>query len=216
MQFKRLSIIIVGLLFFSNICVADGFDISIKETMDLMNQAKKSYQIKDCLTRFEKIAAANPNRWEAQYHHAYALLTYAIWEEGRNQTENINTAEKIIQKIIALKGEMSEIYVLQAYLYQAKIFLNKSIPNVISCGSKTNKFLEKAIETNPNNPRAYYQQGMMLYYAPAIFGGSKKKALVKFTIAKNKYEWELKNQKNQAFPNWGRDENLKMIKKCNS
>ena len=52
--------------------------------------------------------------------------------------------------------------------------------------------------------------------APAIFGGSKKKALVKFTIAKNKYEWELKNQKNQAFPNWGRDENLKMIKKCNS
>jgi hypothetical protein len=78
---------------------------------------------------------------------------------------------------------------------------------------KANETFDWAIRLNPENPRAYYMKGITVLNTPEFFGGGKTPAKPILTLAIAKFEKPLSSE--VFFPNWGKEDCLKQLERCN-
>ena len=69
-------------------------------------------------------------------------------------------------------------------------------------GGIANQAIEKAIMLNAENPRAYLQRGISLFYTPEMFGGGKDKAMPVLEMAGKKFA--AFKPASSIEPNWGK------------
>lgn len=50
-------------------------------------------------------------------------------------------------------------------------------------GPASNRLINDALDLEPNNPHAHLEKGNMLFYAPVVFGGSKRKSIEHYAKA---------------------------------
>jgi tetratricopeptide (TPR) repeat protein len=141
------------------------------------------------------------------YIHASMKAT-----EGSARDKLIDKAQPMIDKAFKLKPGDSEIHVLQAFLYQARIQINP-VARGMSYSGKAEASLKKAIAANPGNPRAYSLMAYNLFHTPALFGGGPPKALPVFLKAREKFI--IFKPLLPFYPRWGELENEEMITACN-
>ena len=67
-------------------------------------------------------------------------------------------------------------------------------------GRVAHGFASAAAEAAPDNPRARLQWGIILFFAPTMFGGGEDKALVEFEAARELFS---KQEGVAPWPNWG-------------
>jgi len=123
----------------------------------------------------------------------------------------IDKAQPMIDKAFQLKPGDSEIHVLQAFLYQARIQINPAVRGM-SYSGKAEASLKKAMTSNPSNPRALSLMAYNVFYTPALFGGGPQKALAVFMKARE--EFLVFKPLLPFFPCWGEPENEQMIVAC--
>jgi len=125
--------------------------------------------------------------------HREALLHYYLgycnhqlniyYRYNPNSTKaDKKTADKLVEagiqhleKAIQLDKNFAEAYALVASLYGEKIGSNPLLG--MSLGPKSGVFMEKAIKLAPENPRVVYLDAISKNFTPAMFGGSKEKAI---------------------------------------
>ncbi len=190
-----------------------NFERAISETLVMLDSAKIPADMQNVIGRFERISLAEGQKWQAHYYLAYARINYSFWEkDGDRKDAILDEAQKSIDKALELKGDKSELFTLQAFLYQGR--MQVSSMRGMTYSGKVTEILEKAILENPENPRAYFLLGQNIYYTPSMFGGGSKNALPKFQKAQELFA--QKNGGNGIEPKWGEKSNLRMIDNCKS
>jgi hypothetical protein len=114
----------------------------------------------------------------------------------------------ILQK--SFKKE-SEIFALQAFLYQMRI---TDMSKGFKYSSLASEALAEAEKLNPNNPRIYYLRGNNTFHTPKAFGGGKEKAKPMFEKAAGLFESQ--KPANTIEPAWGSEHNKQMLAECDS
>jgi len=148
----------------------------------------------------EKLSALKENS-VAQYWNAYALLYEAIYN---SQIRNKKASEeKIKQGVKALEGikkKGAEEYALLAYMQGFSIqFTSGMSAGIISTQALEN--IEKALELDKENVRAWFVRGSHNYHTPKAFGGGK---LAEESLTKA-IALEEKNINNPYRPTWGKE-----------
>lgn len=188
-----------------------NFEDAMKETITMYDSAKTITDLQAAASRFERIATTESSRWEPLYYHAFAYINLSFSEkDGDKKDALMDIAQKSIDKALENKGDKSELYTLQGFLYQGRIQANAM--RSMTYSQKASDILEKAIKENPENPRALLLIGQNIYYTPAMFGGGSKKALPKFQEAKVLFDREM--GKTGIYLKWGAKSNQQMLDNC--
>lgn len=186
----------------------DMLGATIKDLMSTGDPA----QLKELAGKLERAAAVAPADWLPRYYQAYALLinVFQSKEDGDVKDKTLDQAEAALGQARKLRGDESELLVLQAYIYQARLGI-APMTRSMTYSQKVNETLAQAKKLNPANPRIYLVQGNNLYFTPKMFGGGAEAAKPVYDEAKTRYA-AFKPATPNA-PNWGERQLLGRLKK---
>ena len=163
---------------------------------------------------FERIAQKETKEWLPPYYVAFCQTMAFNLSKDQNMYELFaKRAEAFVDKADALNPNNSDIYVLKCMISGLFIRLNP-MANGQKYGILAGIQLEKAKSLDPENPRAYMQDGATLLFTPPQWGGDKVKAKAALETAAAKYE--VFKPASSIHPNWGKKTNdmfLEMAKK---
>lgn len=155
----------------------------------------------DAFNGFERIAGANPKEWLPLYYQSFCEVMIGLQQtENAKKDDYYNKAEALINQADSLQPEQSEIYVMKSFVNSMKISVDPQSRGQ-QLGMRTGMLLGKAVQLDPQNPRAYYLKGQGLLYTPPQWGGGKDKAIPVLEMAIEKYS-KFKPT-SSIMPNWG-------------
>lgn len=192
---------------------AAGYEETMGQNIAKLFQTQNSEELISIANTFDRIGQKEASQWLPYYYAAYANLSVLFFNQDLSVDEkikNLDLAQKELDKAATLNENESEIYVLQAFIYQMRI----TDP---SLGYKyltlSNESLAKAKTLTPENPRYYYLKGMNVFYTPSEFGGGKEAA--KPMLEKAAELFAKATQENPLLPSWGKEHNQMMLQQCN-
>lgn len=174
-------------------------DISIADYQAVANQ-------------FERIASAKSQEWLPNYWTAYCYTQMSYMEKTLEKKDQYaDQAEKIFKKITDAKIVNDEVWILKAYIAQAKLSADP-MNRWQTQGAIFRESLENAIAMNPSNPRIDLLRGQNILNTPENFGGGKEVACPIFQKANEKFA----NFKpaSSLHPNWGKAYLQKVLEMC--
>ncbi len=192
----------------------EKFVMAMEKTLAGLDTLKTTdeWQVKS--NAFERIGQKETKEWLPPYYVALSQVMMFNFEKDPAKQEALtNKADQYIAKADSLMPNNSEIYVLKSMAASMHIRLNP-MQNGQKYGPMAGMYLEKAKKLDPENPRAYMQEGVTTYFTPEQWGGSKVKGKEMLETATKKYD-AFKPASSIA-PNWGRMMNdyiLDMAKK---
>jgi tetratricopeptide (TPR) repeat protein len=203
---------ILQLSFFSLRAQVSEDSVMYLQGLHLMSKAIEAEQYLEVSRHFEDLAARNPSQWLTFYYSGLARIHASFGVKGLTEKDRLlDQAQKSIDQANKLQPGNSEILVLQAFLYQARLQVNPPIRSLVY-SQKADDALQAALKINPENPRIYTLMGYNVYYKPSIIGGGSHNALKLFLKAQDKYQ---KFRPNEPFsPEWGMKQNQEMITRC--
>ncbi len=120
----------------------------------------------------------------------YGYIGYSLGIDNRSEArKHIGLAEETIDILTATPGYESSAYALQAALYAFRISMAPW--RALFWGQRSMNLIDKAIETDPNNPSAWIEHGNAMFYAPSALGGSKEEAVKSYSRAIRLMEEEM-------------------------
>jgi len=171
--------------------------------LELLDQAKTQEDYLKCASRFERVAVAEKTLWLPYYYASYSLVVMSFDEsDGAKKDLILDRAQGLLDKALELNPEESELHVLQAFLYPARILvdpMNRGMQYMELIYAE----LDKAKTLNPDNPRIYFLEGINKANLPPSMGGGPEAARPILTLALAKYE--AFEPKNSLWPQWGEE-----------
>ena len=207
------AILISAQLFAQN----EQYTQAMKNAITQLETSESIEEFKATAATFERIANVAKTEWLPTYYLGYAnlILCWKSMQEEDYKAYDLHIAavEKALETAQGLAGAHSELYVLEAYMYQAKI-TRKPMVNGMRYSSSVDTAIKKAKELDPNNPRAYYVMANQIYNMPAFIGGGKEKAIPEYELAAEKFA-SFKAE-SDLHPNWGAGGNEQMLNRAKS
>lgn len=133
--------------------------------------------------------------WRA--YQGYYKAIYLLSSGDKKEAEKV--IDKQIDLLSDLKNKNTEDYALLGLIRSFSIQFKAFIRAPFISNSVRND-IEKALELDPENPRAFYVNASSDYYTPKSFGGGKKAEKLLLKVI------ELPSQKtpNPVLPSWGK------------
>ena len=151
---------------------------------------------------FERIGGKEAKEWLPNYYVAYCQAMMVNFEPNTEKWGDFcDKGDKFIALADSLNPHNSEVEVVKSMLAGARIRINPMM-NGMKYGGIANQAIEKAIMLNAENPRAYLQRGISLFYTPEMFGGGKDKAMPVLEMAGKKLA--AFKPASSIEPNWGK------------
>lgn len=184
----------------------------MKENIEAMDHAEDVESMQQLANQFERIADAEKNLWLPYYYAAFchSLLTYLGLETDMID-QQLDQAEKLLEKARHLDAENDEIEVLQGFIYQCRIQV-EPMSRGYQYSMQANGAFNKAKMINPDNPRVYYLLGQSIYYTPEEYGGGEDAACPYFKTAAEKFQ--AYQPESEISPVWGAQWNEDLVARC--
>ena len=156
--------------------------------------------------QFEKMISEYPDPWLVRYYIGYADSKIFAYYHGKKDLDlarlYADAGIDHLKKAVRQKKDFAEGYVMMASLIAQKVALNPI--SMISRGGKLNRMVNKALDIDPDNPRAVLISGELDYYKPGILGGGREKSAEQLRRAIELFEsFELPSA---VWPDWGHEE----------
>lgn len=190
---------------------AIDYNEAMVETISKLNQAHNAEELVSLSNAFDRIGEKESSKWLPFYYASYSNLSVLFFESNLTIEEKemyLKQAQTELDKAAKITNQESEIYILQAFIYQMSI-TNPSLGRKYS--ALANESLAKSQILNPNNPRYFYLKGTGLLHTPEQYGGGKTVAKPLFQKAKELFELQ---QDNTLLPTWGKQHNRIMLQQC--
>jgi len=208
------SMITLAVLIFSLTSFAgtQSFNKEMKKNLKILRAYEENTDYNSLAGSFESIAKKNSSKFEPLYYAAYSYIL-GSWQvqNPEKKTEILEKAKKCIDQAKSISIDNDELFVLEAFYYQAMIMVNPQKYGQ-SYSAKANVLLTKAQKINNDNPRAQFLLAQNIYYTPVEYGGGKVKALPLFEKAAKHFEGQ--DNSNFLLPVWGGLTNQQMIDEC--
>jgi hypothetical protein len=179
------------------------YETGMLGNLELLDQAKTQEDYMLCASRFERIAAAEKSLWLPYYYASYSLVVMSFDEsEGAKKDLILDRAQGLLDKALELQPEESELHVLQAFLYPARILVDP-MNRGMQYMELIYATLEKAKALNPENPRIYFLEGINKANLPPSMGGGPEAARPILELALAKFE--AFEPSTSLWPQWGEE-----------
>lgn len=169
---KKLVVCLMVLLV-CNVWCMNGQDQAMTRQLELavtaLDGAKSTAEWQLARGRFERLSMVDKENWFPCYYLAYTDITLSFQttsaDEKQKYLDDASAClEKLSQMKVTEKTILSEINTLQGYWYFAQMAINPAVNGPKYAGAITACFA-KAIQLNPENPRAiflnaYFQKSM--------------------------------------------------------
>lgn len=199
-------------VFFATMAIGQTkYEAGMVRGLAQMKEAKTAEDMSATSAFFERIGDAEKDKWLPYYYAAYANYLTG-WMNPKADKDKVGEKSKeLITKAEVLEPENSEIYCLKQMVAILQMTVDP-MSRWQTFGAEASTDIEKALKTDPNNPRIYYLNGQTLMNTPEAFGGGK-------AVAKKLFEKALELYKTfkpaSAFhPDWGKEQTEKLLAAC--
>ncbi|CAN5540709.1 hypothetical protein BH09BAC4_BH09BAC4_51120 [soil metagenome] len=207
--------ILTSVLFLAAITVGAAQSNKYQKAMEtqvaVYDTARSIATLQRLMGAFGRIGAVEKTEWLPYYYAGMCATSLANAEPDKARTDTwADQAETFVQKADSLSPNNSEVSVLLATVHFARInvdFMGRG-PKYSALGGAA---LGKALQQNPNNPRAMVVLAQLRLTAPDGFGGDKAEGCQLATKAKGIYATELATS---LQPHWGRGGADRLAAKC--
>lgn len=208
---KRIIAITILLSAFSISAISANYEEAMKTNIEKMNQSTSSTALAELAANFQRISNAEKEKWLPSYYAAYCYLNATFFDnlEPKKIHEYLDLAQGEIDKVLKIAPKESEIYALQAFVFQLRI---TDMSKGYQYSSLANEAINSAEKLNPENPRVYYLRGSNIFHTPKMFGGGAEKA--KSDLEKAAKMFETQKLKSEISPSWGAEHNGQLLKQC--
>ncbi len=193
-----------------------------KQLSTAVAQLDKAKTVKDyqaLATQFAAVANTQKTNWLPAYYAAFcnAKIGFMLEDDGERVEPFANDAETYGKQAEALlkgstdKQQQTELYALLFMVYRSRVFINPMTYGR-EYGIRSQQYLDKAVQLDPQNPRVLYLQAWVKYYTPKMWGGDKAKAKTFATEALNKLQAQPASGEQ---PHWGKTETEEILAKYN-
>jgi tetratricopeptide (TPR) repeat protein len=181
---------------------ADKYTDQMTANIQLVYNAQTTDELKQAVNAFERIGNAEKTKWEPFYYAAFGNIMIAAREkDGSKKDLILDQAESFLAKATAIKPNDSEIITLEGFVYTLRLTVDPA-----TRGQKYSMLamqaFGKALELNPDNPRALSLMAQMQYGTAKFFGSSIDEACSTATKAIEKFE--TFESDNVLAPQWGK------------
>ena len=176
--------------------------LAMEKNISLIDSGGKNpTAFQDAYNGFERIAGANPKEWLPLYYQSFCEVMMGMAQTNSLKKDDyFDKAEALINKADSLQKDNSEIFVMKSFVVSMQLSVDPQARGQV-LGMKSGMLLGKAMQLDPENPRAYYLKGQGLMYTPEQWGGGKDKAIPVLETAVAKFA-KFKPA-NSIMPNWG-------------
>jgi hypothetical protein len=181
---------------------ANAYTIQLGATIQELMSTGDPAQLKLVYSKLERAAAVAPQDWLPRYYQAYAraLTCFVSKEDADVKDAYLDQAEAALTQAHKLRGDESELLVLQAYIHQARLGIAPML-RFMKYSPLITEAISQAKKLNSANPRIYLVQANNVYYTPAMFGGGAEAAKPLYQEALARYA--AFTPASAVVPNWG-------------
>jgi len=188
---------------------SEKFTQSMQNNIAKLDSAKSTDELQNLAGTFTRIGDAEKTQW-LPYYYAGLAYTRIGWMDAKiDKDKNAEQAKAMCDKAAAIQDN-SEISTIRNMAATQQMMVNPQ-ERWQTYGQEAGAVLQKGMQSDPNNPRLYYLQGMSLFNTPEQFGGGKAKAKPVFEKALALYKTE---KVKPLYPNWGQKQAEEQLAKC--
>jgi hypothetical protein len=201
------ALFLVSLVLLSLPVLSQGrkYTKSMQSAIERMNEAPDPASELETVASFEEIALNYPDQWLPSYHASRILVTSSFEEsDGSKSDALLNRAKLSLDKVMKMAPDESEVQVLEALYYIGLMSVDPQVRGQLYYEDVV-AAIQKSLSLNPENPRAYFLDGMMTSNMPEFMGGGPEAAKPIFLEAAEKFK--IYQNEDPFWPTWGEDLN---------
>ena len=211
---KNLLVIFITVLLSTSIFAqSEKYTKAMTSGLEQLASAKDADGFQKAANTFERIANVEKKEWLPSYYQAQCHMQLAVDLMQKKQLSDclahVEKAQSAIDKAKEIAPEESEVWAMQGYIYQGRIWENPMTKGA-EFSPLSHQALDKAISLNPENPRAFFLKGQNVLFTPVFYGGGAETALPLLQKANEKFA----NFKPESplHPTWGAEQTGWLIK----
>ena len=210
---KTLFLALLALLTLPAMSQGKKYQKAMSSAIEELHQAEDVAGEKELLAGFEEIAEKYPDQWLPSYHASRILVTSSFEEQDADKSDALLVhANELLNRCMKLMPDESEVYALESLYYIGMMSVDPMTRGQLYYEDVL-AGIQKAIALNPENPRAYFLDGMMTSNLPEFIGGGPEAAKLIFVEASEKFN-AFQNE-NPFWPVWGEDLNQAELDRLN-
>ncbi len=182
----------------------DKYKEAMIQTLLMLDTAKTTQTYQNCANRFERIGNAEKKEWMPYYYAGmcYSLMVF-MEKDVKKMDDILDRADQMLDIALDKKikeNDKSEILVIRGMICGGRIQVDPQV-RAMKYGPLSGQYYNRALNLNPENPRALSMSAQSTMYTPKQFGGGREKAIPMLEEALKKFEaWE---EPSEIYPNWG-------------
>ncbi len=210
---KTLFLALLALLTVPTMSQGKKYKKAMKAAVEEMQVATDAASEMELVTGFEDIAQNYPDQWLPSYH-ASRILVFSSFEESDADKSDalLDRAKILLNSSMKLVPEESEVHVLESLYYIGMMSVDPTTRGQLYYEDVLAS-IQKAKSLNPENPRAYYLDGMMTANLPEFIGGGPEAAKPIYLEAAEKFK--AFHNEDPFWPVWGEDLNQAELDRLN-
>lgn len=185
---------------------------AMSKQMQVVYNSQTLEELQSAVNSLDRIGQAEKDKWEPLYYGAFGYVMMANREtEATRKDAYLDQALERINKAAAISKDNSEITALEGFIHMIRVTVDPASRGQQYSGMSMQAY-GKAIEQNPNNPRALalmaqMQFGMAQFFKSPVAEacGLARKALEQFSAYKSD---------NPLAPAWGQGMTEGLLKQC--
>jgi hypothetical protein len=190
----------------------DKYMAAMQKNINLVYDGKTIEEIQNGVNALERIGNAEKTKWEPFYYAAFGQIMIANRETVANKKDAyLDLATENIKKAAGLKGDASEVVALEGFVHMIRVTVDLASRGQLYTGLAFESF-SKAVELNPENPRALSLLAQMQYGTAQFFGAPTTDACATAKSALEKFQSYA--SENPLAPAWGKSITEGLYAKC--
>lgn len=200
---------ILLLLSAASFAQSEKFTQSMQNNIAKLDSAKSTDELQNLAGTFTRIGDAEKTQWLPYYYAGLAFTRIGWMDPKIDKDKNAEQAKAMCDKAAAIQDN-AEISTIRNMAATQQMMVNPQ-ERWQTYGQEAGAALQKGMQSDPDNPRLYYLQGMSLFNTPEQFGGGKAKAKPVFEKAVALYKLE---KVKPLYPHWGQKQAEEQLAKC--
>lgn len=188
------------------------YDEAMAKNIEIVYNAQTADELQQAVNQLDRVGSAEKTKWEPFY---YATFGYIMMANKTNDPAKkdayLDQAKSMLEKASSINADESEIVTLEGFISLIRVTVDPQTRGQQFTGLAGQSF-KKALELNPENPRAWMLIAQMQFGMARFFNsptdeacGTTRKALEKFASYRSP---------NPYAPAWGKGVTEGLLAQC--
>lgn len=191
----------------------DKYLVAMQKQIEMVYKAQASEELQSAINTFDRIGSAEKSKWEPFYYSAFGNLMLATREKEPGKKDALlDLSMASLEKAKAILPNDSEITALEGFVHMMRVTVDPASRGQQYSGLAMQTF-GKAVQLNPENPRALSLMAQMQMGTAKFFGQpateaceTARKALAIFN--------QTSSPVAPLAPVWGKGMTEKLVESC--